>query len=94
MKFLILLAAWLQVSHATPKEVIKQQAFVILNTKCNVCHAKENPSMVFTEVNMDQRARKIKLQVFTLKRMPKGNTIKLSDEERKTLKEWIVGVGR
>jgi len=72
-------------SDPTPKE----EAFEILKNKCNVCHVKENPSKVFTIDNMDRYNKRIKRQVFLFKRMPKGNKIKLSKEEKETLKHWI-----
>jgi uncharacterized membrane protein len=68
---------------------IKQNAFTVLNSKCNTCHAKQNPRMVFTEVNMNKHARKINWQVFILKRMPKGDAVKLSDADRETLRKWL-----
>ena len=89
MKLLILITLSLPLISVDHQTELKQNAFAILSTKCNVCHTKENPRMVFAEENMDQRARKIKWQVFTLKRMPKGNEIKLTENEKKILKEWI-----
>ena len=64
-------------------------AFAILQAKCNVCHVKKNPSRVFTRENMDQFAKKIHKQVFVFKRMPKGKTIRLTDQEYATLKDWL-----
>ena len=68
---------------------LKEAAFQILDTKCNVCHRKKNPFMVFTPKNMEKRISKIHKQVFVYKRMPKGNEIKLSSEEYETLKNWL-----
>ncbi len=68
---------------------IKERAYKILNTKCNVCHRTQNPFMVFTHKNMEKRAKRIHKQVFVKKRMPKGNTIKLSAGEYDTLREWL-----
>jgi uncharacterized membrane protein len=45
--------------------------------------------MVFTMKNMDKRAKKIYKNVFELQRMPKGDDIKLSVQERESLKNWI-----
>ncbi len=67
----------------------KTKAYNILENKCNVCHRKQNPFMVFTMKNMDKRAKKIYKNVFELQRMPKGDDIKLSVQERESLKNWI-----
>ena len=72
-----------------PVEDIKQKAFQILETKCNVCHRKKNPFMVFSLKNMEKRAPKIHKQVFIKRRMPKGNEIKLTNTEFATLKTWL-----
>ena len=45
--------------------------------------------MVFNLKNMDKRAKKIDKNVFELQRMPKGDEIKLTLEEREILKNWI-----
>lgn len=71
------------------QQELKEQALVILKKKCNTCHIKQNPFKVFSTKNMDRFALKIEKQVFTLKRMPKGNSVKLTALERETLKEWI-----
>lgn len=68
---------------------IKEQAFKVLEAKCNVCHKKKNKRMVFTLDNMDRRAKKINRQVFKWKRMPKGDEIKLTKKEAELLKKWI-----
>ncbi|MCZ4410304.1 hypothetical protein O3Q51_15925 [Cryomorphaceae bacterium 1068] len=68
---------------------LKNRAYNILDSKCNVCHRKQNPFMVFNLKNMDKRAKKINKNVFELQRMPKGDEIKLTAEERETLKNWI-----
>jgi uncharacterized membrane protein len=68
---------------------LKTEAFNILENKCNVCHRKQNPFMVFNLKNMEKRAKKINKNVFELQRMPKGDEIKLTSEERETLKNWI-----
>jgi len=65
------------------------KAYTVLQTKCNVCHRTQNPSKVFTPNNMNGFAKKIKRQVFFWKRMPKGNSYKLTTEEKKVLKNWI-----
>lgn len=81
----------LKVAHVSIYEVSdsKTAAFKILENKCNVCHKKRNPFMIFKLKNMDKRAKKIYKQVFVKKRMPKGDEIKLTVEEYKVLEEWL-----
>lgn len=67
----------------------KKEAFKILDTKCNVCHRKQNPFMVFNEKNISRRAKKIYQMVFVERRMPKGNEIQLTNEEFIKLKKWL-----
>jgi uncharacterized membrane protein len=81
-------AATINTSRDFPNQ-LKTTAFSILENKCNVCHRKQNPFMVFNLKNMDKRAEKINKNVFELQRMPKGDEIKLTLEERETLKNWI-----
>lgn len=66
-----------------------KQVLEILQTKCNTCHRKKNPFMVFNEKNMDRRALKIEKQVFDLKRMPRKDGTPLTFQEYATLKSWI-----
>lgn len=73
----------------TTDKSIKIQAFRILDIKCNSCHRKRNPFMIFSEKNMSKRAEKINKQVFELKRMPKKEGKPLSEKEYQTLKIWI-----
>ena len=68
---------------------LKKDAFEILDTKCNVCHRRRNPFMIFHEKNMVKRASKIYKMVFIEQRMPKGNEIRLTNEEYTTLKKWL-----
>lgn len=68
---------------------IKEKALTILQNKCNVCHEKKNPFMVFKLKNMDKRSKKIYNQVFLKKRMPKGDNIKLTTRESQELLTWI-----
>jgi uncharacterized membrane protein len=68
---------------------IRTNALIILRTKCNVCHYKQNPGKVFTLANMDKFAPKIYKQVFVKRRMPKGNATKLTQEEEQTLMVWL-----
>jgi len=65
-------------------------ALEILKNKCNGCHARQNPSKVFTAVNMNSLAPKIYEQVFTKKRMPRGKQSRLTEEEYNTLKNWLI----
>jgi uncharacterized membrane protein len=92
--FKLMLLAWSSYGINNAKGIdretqIKQNAFIVLSSKCNTCHARQNPKMIFTELNMDKHARKINWQVFILKRMPKGDAVKLSEAERETLKRWL-----
>lgn len=75
-----------------PKEELKKEALNILELKCNVCHKKQNPFMVFKEKNMERRASKINQMVFIERRMPKGDEIKLSKEEYTQLKNWLASL--
>ncbi|MCV9387638.1 hypothetical protein [Reichenbachiella ulvae] len=61
----------------------------VLESKCNVCHARRNPSRVFTEENMDAYGSSIYEQVFVRKRMPRGSSIRLSEQESNALKNWL-----
>jgi uncharacterized membrane protein len=68
---------------------IKEKAYTVLNNKCNICHRKQNPFKIFSLRNMDRYAQKIEEQVFILKRMPKGNEIKLTNFEKESLQNWL-----
>ena len=70
-------------------DLLKEQAFEVLETKCNVCHRRQNPFMVFKLNNMDKRAPRIYRAVFVQKRMPKGNDIRLTAEEYAALEQWL-----
>ena len=72
-----------------PKPELKQAALEILRLKCNVCHKRQNPFKIFSFKNMDKHAPKIYQQVFVYQRMPKGDQIKLTDEESQMLKNWL-----
>ena len=69
-------------------KVLKAEALEVLQTKCNVCHKKKNPFMVFKAKNMEKRAEKINKMVFITGRMPKGDT-SLTQREFNALKNWI-----
>jgi uncharacterized membrane protein len=72
-----------------PTTDLKTKTFKILDNKCNVCHKKRNPFMVFKPKNMERRAKKIHHQVVVTKRMPKGNEYPLTKEEYATLLKWL-----
>lgn len=69
---------------------LKEEVYTILDMKCNGCHRKQNPFMVFKEKNMDKRAAKIYQAVFLDRRMPKDNATTLSSEEYEKLKRWLL----
>jgi len=68
---------------------LQKQAFSILENKCNTCHRKKNPFMIFSKKNMTKRSDKINKQVFELKRMPKKEGVPLTEYEYNILKKWI-----
>ncbi len=68
---------------------LMKEAFDILDTKCNGCHRKRNPFMVFNEKNMTKRAPKIYRAVFIERKMPKGSEVRLSKEEYFKLEKWL-----
>ncbi len=72
-----------------PDPEVRQKALTVLQEKCNVCHKKQNPFKVFSLKNMDKHAPKIYKQVFVYQRMPKGNKIKLTEEESQNLRNWL-----
>lgn len=71
-------------------DLLKKATFNILETKCNVCHRKQNPFMIFKEKNMIKRAPKIYRMVFIERRMPKGNEFILTSEEYAILEKWLL----
>jgi len=98
MKYLVLLFIGISTFANIPKSEItkasaisndQKDAFRVLDQKCNVCHAKQNPSKVFTLENMNDYARKVNRQVFVWKRMPKGDEVSLTQAEKITLKNWL-----
>ncbi len=68
---------------------LKKAAFEILDEKCNVCHRKKNPFMVFNSKNMSKRAPKIYQMVFVERKMPKGDDVRLTAEEYSKLEKWL-----
>lgn len=79
---------------STPDKTLKEEAFYILKTKCNVCHEKKNKRRIFTPENMNKNSKKIYRQVFKWKRMPKGDEIKLTEEEYTQLRNWIKSINK
>ena len=84
---------WNQIFHTTgefeKQEGIKNDAFRILQTKCNVCHSTKRKTEIFTFQNMDSLATDINQQVFIKRKMPKGQKFNLTEAEEKSLKNWI-----
>lgn len=70
--------------------LLEQSALVVLESKCNICHKKRNPNLVFTKDNMEKYFRSINIQVFVWERMPQGNEIVLTESDKKDLKAWIL----
>ena len=68
---------------------LKTKTFKILDNKCNVCHKRRNPFMIFKPKNMERRAKRIYRQVVVTKRMPKGDEYSLTKEEYDTLVRWL-----
>lgn len=68
---------------------LQQVTYGILDAKCNVCHRKKNPFMVFNQKKMVKQAKRIYKAVFIAQRMPKGDKIRLTNEEYATLKKWL-----
>lgn len=72
-----------------PDNPSNERILSILDTKCNVCHRRQNPFMVFKPNNIEKRAPRIYRAVFEQRRMPKGNDIRLTEEEYATLEQWL-----
>lgn len=64
-------------------------AYRILDLKCNSCHRKRNPFLIFRPKNIDRRADRIYRAVFVGKRMPKAGGEPLTPAESDTLKRWL-----
>lgn len=69
--------------------VIENKALRVLELKCNVCHVSDYPRNIFSIENINDFSKKIYKQVFIKEKMPKGDSIKLSDEEKGILLDWI-----
>ncbi|MEM1358592.1 MAG: hypothetical protein AAGF89_10345 [Bacteroidota bacterium] len=68
---------------------LREAAYRVLATKCNSCHRKRNPFMVFKPKNMDRRATRIYRAVYLQKRMPKAGGAPLTQAESDTLRQWL-----
>jgi hypothetical protein len=68
---------------------VKEEAFNILRTKCNVFHVKKNKRKIFTRNNMSGFAPQINTQVFIKRRMPNSKDIKLTAKEYQLLSTWL-----
>lgn len=67
----------------------KDKALDVLVRKCNDCHRKDKPNIIFNKSNMNRYARRINRQVFILNNMPKGTEYSLTSKERVALKTWL-----
>lgn len=89
----LILSSFKEVRQRTPltfsDNVLRQEAFKILESKCNACHRKKNPFILFNQKNMSKRAPRIYRMVFLERRMPKGNEVKLTQEEYNKLEQWL-----
>ena len=74
---------------AKTSDPLKKETLQILENKCNICHRKKNPFMVFNEKNAPKRAKKIYQMVFVERKMPKGNEVRLTNEEYIKLEKWL-----
>ena len=72
-----------------PQNDSQEEAFVVLRSKCNTCHATKKRTEVFTKENMSKFAPEIYEQVFVKKKMPKGRKVKLTENETLLLKRWL-----
>lgn len=68
---------------------IKSQAFNVVKTKCNSCHATKKRTDIFTAENMDSLAADIWKQVFVKKKMPKGKKVNLL---KRSQKHCVIGL--
>lgn len=81
-----------EISQIITENPYQKKALIILQNKCNTCHRKRNPFLIFKERNMNRRAPRIYKQVFELKRMPKKDGVPLAAEEYQILKSWIESI--
>jgi hypothetical protein len=75
-------------THPVP-DPLQQAAWRVLEAKCNVCHRKQNPFLIFKLSNMNKRAPRIHRAVFVQRRMPKAGGMPLTPEEYATLEQWL-----
>ncbi len=81
-----------EISQIITENPYQKKALTILQNKCNACHRKRNPFLIFKERNMNRRAPRIYKQVFELKRMPKKDGVPLTADEYQILKSWIESI--
>lgn len=86
--WLILTASFAQAQN-TNNGVSDEEVMTILEEKCNVCHRKEQPFIIFKSKNLERNRKRIKQQVFDYKLMPKGDEIKLTESEKVLLMDWL-----
>ena len=72
----------------------KQGAYLVLGTKCNICHSAKKNRTIFSLENMDDLAKAIEYQVFITKKMPKGRKNNLSSLEEEKLLKWISSLNK
>jgi uncharacterized membrane protein len=85
----IVIIVLLSFQHFAIGQTNKETALKILEEKCNTCHLIEKPESIFTVENMDLYSKKINRQVFIFKIMPKGEEVKLDEQEKEALKSWL-----
>jgi hypothetical protein len=68
---------------------LKQQAFQLMEIKCNVCHLEKSASNVYMLENMELFAKDTFKQVSVNKRMPKGKEVVFLDLDKKILMDWL-----
>ncbi|MCW3465993.1 hypothetical protein [Chitinophaga nivalis] len=75
--------------YAAAEDELQEKALLVLKTKCNTCHIRNNPFKVFNSRNMNRHAAAIYEQVFVKGRMPKGTEVTLTAAERDILRSWL-----
>ena len=68
---------------------LHEEAFQILEAKCNECHRQQQPFWVFEPWNMDKRKPGIRKMVFEQNAMSKGKEIHLTSREYQQLEAWL-----
>lgn len=87
--FWLVLVAGQARAQSTTNPVTDSEVLTILEEKCNVCHRKEQPFIIFKTKNLERNKKRIKQQVFEYKLMPKGDEIKLTETEKVLLMDWL-----